>query len=521
MNAGRVLCDFKKPYKLLSSYFSMAHLFQQHPYRFKAKGYLSCVASNILQAGHTNTMRPKLSYLVGSIVLYLALGGPVWGEEPNHIQPYEENPYYWQYKGKPVMLLGGSKDDNLFQLLGLKEHLEEIADTGGNYIRNTMSKQQDKQHEEYPFKQLENGKYDLNQWNDDYWRRFENMLRWTCERDIIVQIEVWDRFYYSRDNWPPQPYNPKNNINYTYEELGFQPEYPKHPGANVQPFFFTTPKQQNNQTVLQYQQRCVNKLLDHTLNYPNVLYCIDNETSGEEAWAVYWATFIHRRAQEENKLVYLTEMWDEWDLRNEEHRRSLDHPGRFDFVDVSQNNHQRNETHWHNFLWVRSYISDQPRPINNVKIYGAHGSRYGNERDAVERMWRLIFAGAASARFHRPILGIGLSKLAKAQLRSARMFLDEFSIFQAHPDAEHKLLSNRGEDEAYLTQSGDKQYAVYFTDGGKVTLRVPAIKAPWQVKWLHVGRCQWQPDRKLPAKNHIDLKAPGNGPWVVLVKPAN
>ena len=230
-----------------------------------------------------------------------------WAGDADRIQPYDDNPYYWQYKGEPVMLLGGSKDDNLFQLPELKEHLDEIAEAGGNYIRNTMSDRPDKGHELYAFKKLDNGKYDLNQWNKKYWQRFENLLRWTSERDIIVQIEIWDRFDYSRDNWPPHPYNPKNNVNYTYKESGFEREYPKHPGANVQPFFFTTSLQRNNQIVLRYQQKFVNKLLDYALDYPNVLFCMDNETSGEEAWAVYWSEFIRKRAAKENKVVNLTD----------------------------------------------------------------------------------------------------------------------------------------------------------------------------------------------------------------------
>ena len=28
--------------------------------------------------------------------------------EADHIRPYEKNRFYWQYKGKPVLLLGGS-----------------------------------------------------------------------------------------------------------------------------------------------------------------------------------------------------------------------------------------------------------------------------------------------------------------------------------------------------------------------------------------------------------------------------
>lgn len=464
-------------------------------------------------------MRQRLFLLTLPAVLWVMIG-QLTAEEPQRIQPYEKNPFYWQYNGEPVMLLGGSQDDNIFQLPDLEEHLDEIAKAGGNYVRNTMSSRGDKGFEAYPFKRLTNGKYDLEQWNEAYWRRFENLLRWSSERDIVVQIEIWDRFDYSREHWLPHPYNPKNNVNYTYEESGFEREYPRHPGANEQPFFFTTPKQRHNQTVLQYQQRFVDKLLDYALGYPNVLYCMDNETSGQEAWAVYWADYIRGRAKEEDAPVQLTEMWDAWDLRAEQHRRTLDHPERFDFVDVSQNNHQRNETHWENFLWVRGYLGDRPRPINNVKIYGADGGRHGgDDRDAVEKMWRLIFAGAASARFHRPTSGIGLNKLAKTQLRSARMFLDQFNIFAARSDGDHRLLSGREEDEAYLSRVEGDQYAVYFTRGGEVTVRLPAAGKPCRVRWLEIDRSRWRPPLDLASEETVVLKAPGKGQWVALLEP--
>jgi len=106
-------------------------------------------------------------------------------ENANRIRPYAKNPYYWQYKGEPVLLLGGSKDDNLFQIPNLKEHLD------------LMSDRKNKGFEVYPFKRLPDGKYDLNQRNDEYWKRFQNLLKWTVQRDIIVQIEVWDRFDYT------------------------------------------------------------------------------------------------------------------------------------------------------------------------------------------------------------------------------------------------------------------------------------------------------------------------------------
>jgi len=212
----------------------------------------------------------------------------------NHIQPWKENPWFWQYKGKPLLLLGASSDDNLFQWPAkmLIPHLDSMKSVGANYVRNTMSDRQDRKFELYPFKKTENGKYDLNQWNDEYWQRFEFFLKETKKREIIVQIEVWDRFDYARNNWPPHPYNPKNNINYNEAESGLDLEYPDHPGQNKQPFFFTTPKQRNNEVLLKFQKQFVEKMLSYSLKFDHVLYCMDNETSAEEEWAIFWAEFI-------------------------------------------------------------------------------------------------------------------------------------------------------------------------------------------------------------------------------------
>jgi hypothetical protein len=301
------------------------------------------------------------------------------------IQPYAANPRYWQYLGQPVLLLGGSEDDNLFQLPNLKQHLDAMRAAGGNYIRNTMSDRRDRGFEVYAFRQSPDGKYDLNQWNDEYWARFENMLKLTAERGIIVQIEVWDRFDHSTKNWPPHPFNPANNVNYTAEESGLRERYNEHPGANKQPFYFTTPKQRNNRVLLAHQERFVDKMLSYSLEHDHVLYCIDNETGADEAWGAYWADHIARRAAEAGRHVCLTEMWDDWNLRGPHHRRTLDHPERYQFVDVSQNSHLNGQEQWDNFQWVRTYVAERPRPINTVKTYGADGGRFGNTREGVER----------------------------------------------------------------------------------------------------------------------------------------
>ncbi len=460
---------------------------------------------------------PRLAWTAGCMVVFFVSISCLLAADPSGgpIQPWSENPWYWQYHGKPVLLVGGSKDDNLFQIPDLEEHLDEMVAVGANYIRNTMSDRNDKGFEVYPFKRLPNGKYDLEQWNEEYWRRFERMLRLTHQRGIIVQIEVWDRFDYSRQNWEPHPYNPKNNVNYTYEESGFAKHYPSHPGTNRQPFFFTTPKQRNNKVVLRYQQRFVDKMLSYTLQYDHVLYCMDNETCAEPAWGAYWAGYIRSRAKEAGKRVCVTEMWDAWDLRSEQHRRTLDHPELYDFADVSQNNQNRGERHWKNFLWVRHYVSKHPRPLNTVKTYGADGGRFGNSRDGVERLWRHLIAGAASVRFHRPDSGLGLSPPAKAAIAAARKLESLVPLWDVNPANE--LLSERQTNEAYLAAKPGKMYALYFPDGGSVRLNLSDAPGRFQLRWIDIGSGQWGPKKQITGGDKVEITAPGKGHWAAAV----
>jgi hypothetical protein len=143
------------------------------------------------------------------------------------LQPYNENPYYWQYKGKPILLIAGSDYHNIFQRPDLVEHLDLLKSIGGNYIRNTMaSREIFADHRDlWPFEAVEVTEdsliniYDLAKWNDAYWENFEKMLVETLARDMIVEVTIWERhdFYRTRDQagWIRQPYNPANNINYT------------------------------------------------------------------------------------------------------------------------------------------------------------------------------------------------------------------------------------------------------------------------------------------------------------------
>ena len=460
---------------------------------------------------------------IGKMILMLAVCSACCGQnlKDDGIKPYSENPRYWQYRGKPVFLLGASDDDNLFQWPSpdLERHLAAMKAVGANYVRNTMSDRRDKGFELYPFKHLSNGKYDLGQWNEAYWKRFDRFLGETAKRDIVVQIEVWDRFDYSRDNWPGHPYNPKNNVNYTGQDSTLATKYPNHPGSNKQPFFFTTPKQRNITTVLQYQKRFVEKMLSYSLKYDHVLYCMDNETSGEEKWALYWSQLILAQAKAKGRKVYVTEMWDDWDLKATRHKRTFDHPDHYTFCDVSQNNQKKGQEHWDNFQWTLRYTAKQPRPLNTVKTYGVDGGRHGNTRDGIERWWRHVIGGAATARFHRPTSGLGLSELSIASVKAVRKLESVMKLWDIEPANE--LLTDRGDNEAYLACNLGKAYALYFTDGGEVGLDLRKVSGRYSLRWIDIRTGQWRGEQPINGKRIVTIKAPGKGHWVAVLSAQN
>ncbi|MEE3235174.1 MAG: hypothetical protein VX294_13480 [Candidatus Latescibacterota bacterium] len=447
-----------------------------------------------------------------------------------NVRQSTNNPWYWSYGDKTILLLGGSDDDNLFQWPSsdLTTQLDRLERVGGNIIRNTMSDRKDFGFEVYPFHSVEDGTYDLNQWNKEYWNRFERLLVETAKRKIVLQIEIWDRFDYTdlkafggEGHWKRHPYNPENNINYNPKDSGLATAYPGHPVANENPFFYTTPEQDNNHTVLQYQQRFVEKLLGHTLDFGHILYCIDNETSGDPKWSTYWSGFIREKASQQNKTVYITEMWDDWNMEGDQHRHTFDHPEQYDFVEVSQNTHKSGSKNWDQFLFVKNYLSNNPRPINTIKTYGAEGNKFGDsDQDGIERFWRHLLGGAAAIRFHRPDSGLGLNDKAMACIKTARKIESMVPFWTLWPN--DSLLLEASENTAYVAADIGQSYVVYFPNGGGATLDVSDAEYSLELFWFEIdpatmGKRNAQFPAYVSRKKQLRLNVPGQGNWVAVL----
>jgi hypothetical protein len=400
----------------------------------------------------------------------------------------------------------------------LGEHLDLLEKAGGNYVRNTMSSRDEGNL--WPFAK-DGDLYDLAQWDDAYWNRFATFLEETEKRGIIVQIEIWATFDYYRENWERNPFNPKNNKNYTAGESGLPVAVKTHPTRTENNFFWSVPKEKDVEVVLKWQRAFVDKLLSYSLPRGNILYCMDNETSVTPEWGWYWSRYIRAAADAKGFHVETTEMWDPWDLAHKMHNATFDRPEVFSFVDISQNNHQKGQQHWGNAQKQRQRIESNVRPLNNVKIYGADGGRFGSTRDGIERFCRNVFGGMASARFHRPDSGLGLNRTAQGVIKSMRMLTDQLDLVACGP--RNAVFGSRAENEAYCLANPGTEAAVFFPDGGAVTLDLSDFDedAEVEVAWLHILGSDWKRTRSIrldSTHSRLELTAPGKGYWAALVQ---
>ncbi|UOQ84677.1 hypothetical protein [Gracilibacillus salinarum] len=447
----------------------------------------------------------------------------------NRIQPFKDNPAYWQYKGKPVLLIGASNDDNLYQWVGerLTDHLDLLQTVGGNYVRNTMSDRDSGN--VYPFKEIKADTYDLDQWNDAYWERLSFFLEETKKREIIPQITLWDQ--HDLKLWNTLPWNPKNNINYEERDL-------------EAPASFTKTVTDQNHAVLTYQNQYIEKLMEITLQYDHCLYNINNESWAGLEWENYWATVIHQSAAKQNKQIEVTTMHMH---PSSTVRTFLQYPELYSFVDISQINQdskgEKGQAHWDEIQKFRNIIHARtPVPMNHEKIYGDHeqldkkriayNTSAGTTTEAVQRFWRDIFGGSASARFHRNEgnWGMGLSATAQNQLRAMDLLVKRLDVFACRP-ANH-LLTNRNENGCYCFANVGIQYAVYFPEEGSVELDPWVYNDEWSVQWLLIDEAQWKPEERVTVEwvkvrneykieGKLALRTPGSGSWVALIEEAS
>lgn len=507
-------------------------------------------------------------FLMSAVICLLFAAGAEAGGSAGHIKPYSKNPSYWEYHGEPLLLVGGSDRDNVFQWAHdgakLTDHLDLLRSCGGNYIRCTISSREYTPEGyrwdllPYPFAKV-GDKYDLKKWNDVYWEKLRTFLHETQKRGIVVQLEIWDRWNESGDSrqarfgWYWSAWNPNNNVTYDWPDSPLLKE-----GRTSFYNAFHMAAVEKDPVLLPLQQRFVEKIVDEVVDggFDHVLFQIDNESGiGDETLEPdpYWARFIRQYGRKRglDDVYVCTSRRFHWPAKYAGMRfQDWDNPDvrvpivetAFNFCDISQNNGNSGQEHYDNVLWYRNKVLQHgARPINHVKCYhfnwptdsgqpevasSFHTTRSSpGDAEAGAKFWRAIFAGAAGIRFHRHTPtrpgglreGFGLTPEGQRHLRSMREFTQAVHLFSMNPH--NDLLSQRTPNEAYCLAEPAKQYAVFFCGDGdrSVALDLSHAAGNLRCRWLDVAQTRWVRDEMTVSGNECPLRAPGPGQWVAVL----
>ena len=470
------------------------------------------------------------------------------------IKPWSENSRYWEYEGKPVLLLeafnhghnpfidGSTLDDNKIDSMQvIVSQIQEMADAGGNTLRCVLDPCNATSISIESYQKNSKGLYDLNKPNGLYWDRLSTFIAEAEKRDVIVELEIWDRFDWFGKNWEANPFNPKNNINYAYDNTNLNNAYERaeiyfnHPmalGVPDRPSYDTASMQrkENYDRVRKYQEIFVSKVYEIAKNHGNVLYNMNNETAENPAWGEYWIKYLKNKANKDNINIVCTNMQDGiFELEeSKELKHQFQHPEIYDYLDISQiNSRLRDGEHWHAVSWIAERAKENNFLLYMTKLYGSDDRepepwaiwRPGDTDNAIEEWWRNLIAGVAGVRFHRPHSGIGLSNKAKACIKATRLVEEKVKFWDVEPNLD--LLSERDDDEAYLAAKPVQKYILYFTlqGGGSVGLDLEEYEGlDFNISWFNIDTGKPHSESSIAGGGIHTIKRPDDtAHWVATI----
>jgi hypothetical protein len=219
--------------------------------------------------------------LVGC-TLVLQLASAFAAEHPP-LALHPENGHYFVFRGKPkVLITSGEHYGTVLNLdFDYKKYLNTLAADGlnntrtfsGAYVepqgafniaRNTLAPREGRficpwARSDEPGYSGGGAKFDLDLWDDNYFKRLRDFLSHASTAGIVVEMNLFCPMYEDKQ-WNVSPMNPKNNI----QKIG--PQDRTH--------VYTLDKHAG---LLQVQERMVRKIVDELKEFDNLYYEICNE----------------------------------------------------------------------------------------------------------------------------------------------------------------------------------------------------------------------------------------------------
>jgi hypothetical protein len=222
----------------------------------------------------------SLSFL---LALFMVLSSG-WGQSVQAISIHPENPKYFLFRGKPLVLITASEHYGavMNRPFDFEKYLDDAAKHKMTLTRTFLLFRElqgarnpaspckpDSPDYISPFPRTGPGKaldgepiYDLDQWNPEYFQRLHSFLEAASRRGIIVELTLFSNTY--ADNiWELNPFRAENNKQ-NLEKLSWQ-DY----------------LSLKNTELLRRQKDYARKIVQETSQFDNIYYEIANEPGGD------------------------------------------------------------------------------------------------------------------------------------------------------------------------------------------------------------------------------------------------
>ena len=198
---------------------------------------------------------------------------------------------YWlrdTANGRTIWLAGHGITNLISQNgINIAVHNSHYASCGANSLRLHLT--QGARGEGAPWKLLDDGRYDLAAWNEQWWDRLRIFMDDCKQRGIYPFVQIWDEPVIERGatRWRVHPWRPSNNIN----GLG---NLPDDPDGHGMPAFYDV----SYTKMMDLQDAFVQRVLEVTAPYGICIYSICNEYDfggkAPLAWQQHWIEFIEK-----------------------------------------------------------------------------------------------------------------------------------------------------------------------------------------------------------------------------------
>lgn len=461
-------------------------------------------------------MRGRLCLVVIFAAFFFAAQRTPAATKPVSLDP--KNPHYFLYQGKPVVfvtsgehygsVLNGDFDYSRYLAALTKDGLNFTRIFGGSYVevpeksfgiaRNDLAPAPGRfiapwARSDTPGYAGGGNKFDLEHWNDEYFKRFHDFLADASTRGIVVEISLFSS-HYGDAQWALSPFNSTNNVNNT-SEIDWKKLHTLENG-----------------NILSYQERYVRKLVHEANGFDNVIFEIQNEPWSDRPASTGPVGVVNNmlfpaavrdrfpnvsETADELSLAWQTKVveWitsEESSLPNKHLIAQNESNFRFPVRDLIPGVSIVNFHYAYPEAATWNYGLDKPISCDETGFMGREDNLY------LRQAWNFMLSGGGifdaldysfspgheDGNDDEPNGPGGGSETLRQQLHILRQFLQSFDLENLHSDP--KAVKHSSGTVARVLSDAGREYAIYFDGSGPADVALDLPAGNYSVEWIEV-----------------------------------